>query len=88
MESDGGHLPYEAWAAHGKGKTAGKDSPRMERSKSGGANEVGGDGQVLNGLDRRTGERNCCYTRGSEYHLASRCLQRRQGSQVPSAPSM
>ena len=52
---------YEAWATYRKADKAGMALPRSLRSKSGGANKVKGDGHVLNGLNRRTGEPNRCY---------------------------
>ena len=88
VESEEEGPSYEARAAYREAKEARQASPRKSRSKSNGANEVNGDGQVLNRLNSRTGERNRRYTCGSEYHLAPRRPQRRKCAlSVDSAPS-
>ena len=38
-----------------------------------GKDKAQGDGQTLNGFNRRTGVGNRCYTSNSEYHLAPKC---------------
>ena len=69
-------LSYEGRLAHrkaGKQRTEGKGAARpaaeapWEKSRS---KQVE---RRKNGFHRRTGERNCCYRCGSEYHLLPQC---------------
>lgn len=82
MESEGGDLSYGAWAAFREAKKRRKDASRGPSSSSEEANKVKGGGQMLNSPGRRTGERNRCYTCGSEHHLAPSCPQRKQWKPV------
>ena len=72
-------LPHEARAAYRKAEKARTGPPRKQALYWAG---------VPGGFNRRTGERNRCYTCGSEYHLAPRCTQRRQWRPdgAPSSP--
>ena len=69
-DSDEEDLSFNAWAAFQKAKIRRKASPRRPNNDSKGANEIKGDGQVLNGFNRRTGYRSRCDTCDSEYHFA------------------
>ena len=58
---------FEAWLAYRKAKRAQKengDHGSREKSKS------SGEGRSKNAINRRTGERNRCYTCNIEYHYA------------------
>ena len=88
MDSEDEDLSFDARAAYRAAKTARRDSPRRSRSKLGGANKVGGGWQVLDGVNRRTGERNRSYSCGIEYHLAPKCPRQRrwEPDNVPRPP--
>ena len=67
---------FEAWMVYCKVKRAKKDAQgsgehgRREKSRS------PGEGRTQNAINRRTGERNRCYTYNSGYHFAPQCPQR------------
>ena len=71
-------LSFEASAAYWEAEKKGRDSPQKLKNTPKGAKKIKGDGHVLNGPNRRTGERNRCNSRGSGYHLAPKCAQRKQ----------
>ena len=56
----------------------GEDSARKLSNYPEGANKIKRGGQALNGLGRRTGQRNRRYARGGKYHLAPKCPRRKQ----------
>ena len=76
-QSDEEELPQEDWAAYREAKKQAKDLPRMQSANHKGAKETKGDGQVLNDFNRRTGARNRCYARDSEYRLSPKCPWRK-----------
>ena len=82
-------LPYEARLAYRKGnkrRTGAKNAPRSSSKSSGKKHKPKKGEQEKNGFNRRTGERNRCYRRGSEYHLLPRCPMR-QENKAPAQPS-
>ena len=82
-------LSYEARAAYG---TAGEKRGNLTKKPSSESElpgEAKGDGQMLNGFNRRKGERNRCFARDSEYHLAPKRPLRKSPTSsrpVPSPP--
>ena len=84
--TDDEDLSYEAWVAFRKAARSSKDSTQgmRPRPKSKGGKP---DGQVRNGFNRRTGERNRCYGCGSEFHLLPKCPKRASSSPANPSPS-
>ena len=82
MDSDEGDSSRDDWAAYRKAKNRQKGSRRGTSNASKGANKIKGDGQILNALNRRTGEHNRCRTRDSENRPAPEGPQRIQGEPV------
>ena len=60
-----GRVPKSKKVGQKKEKNEGKPTKQKSKAK--------GDGQTLNGLHRRTGVRNRCYTCDSKYPLAPEC---------------
>ena len=82
-------LSYEAWLAYRRGnkqRTGAKNPPRSSSKSSGKKPKPGKRAQEKNGFNRRTGGRNRCYRRGSEYHLLPKCPTR-QETKAPAPPS-
>ena len=84
--TDDEDLSYEAWVAFRKAARSRKDSTQgtRPRPKSRGSKA---DEQVRNGFNRRAGERNRCYSCGSELHLLPKCPKRTNSSPANPPPS-
>ena len=77
-------LSYEAWLAYKNGNQQRTGSKGIPRAPSKPRTKKGGRGKK--GCNRRIGERNRCYRRGSEYHLLPKCPMK-QDKPAP-APSV
>ena len=71
--SSAGETDFEAWAAYRKAKGKGDKKRRGDGVERKSKIKVCGDGQTLNGFNRRTGNRNRRPKSDSERHLAPKC---------------
>ena len=69
---------FEAWMAYRAAKRAKKDTQGSGEYGSREKNKPSGEGRAKNGRNRRTGQRNRCYARYSEYRYTPQCPQREQ----------
>ena len=68
-----------AWAAYRRAEREERRGGSEGRGKTGGSREEAA-GRISYGFDRRTGERNRCYTRNGAYHYAPQCPQKEDRS--------
>ena len=87
-------LSYEAWLASRKQQKQPAGAGIVSRSPfkkgNGKKQKASKGGQELNGLNRRTGERNRRYGCGSEYHLLPKCptkMGKRVSAPIPPVSS-
>ena len=79
-------LSHEAWIAFRKAGGSHREPPQSMRPRPTGKGSKQ-DEQARNGFNRRAGERNRCFSCGSEFHLLPKCPKRTNAPPAHSLPS-